>query len=126
MSKPINGSATRTKRWSISRRGRLILILTATLVVFYIVSYAVMSAMGRYEPIAVGLNGVKGYGWAPYGFVKKFRWRHPLMYAYLPLFRLDHEFWHRPGLPDPQKYPVNEVAPQRHRQGLPSVAKGRH
>lgn len=73
----------------------------------YVCSYLVLSLMGRYEPEAIGTNGVKWYAWAPKGFVHEFRWNMPMYFAYYPLYVLDRKLWHtrnRTG-----RYPVNEV-----------------
>lgn len=75
----------------------------------YIGSYLWRSTQGRYEPAAVGLNGVKWYRWAPSGFVTDFRWNQTLMLVYYPLFFLDTRFWHSREDAYHGRYPINEV-----------------
>ncbi len=60
-------------------------IVVLTLLVLYVGSYVALSVGGRYEPGAIGLNGVKSYAWAPYGFVRDYKWNSALMRIYLPL-----------------------------------------
>ena len=49
----------------LMRIGRLLRIILVTLLLIYIASYARLSSGGCYEPAAIGLNGVKSYGWRP-------------------------------------------------------------
>jgi len=77
---------------------------------FYVGSYLWRSTHGRYEPAAIGLNGVKWYHWAPSGFVADFRWNRTLMGVYHPLFFLDTRFWHTSDEACRKRYPINEVA----------------
>jgi hypothetical protein len=90
---------------------RVIVMTTLTLVVFaYVGSYLWLSTRGRFEPAAIGTNGVKWYHWAPSGFVTDFRWNQTLMRAYYPLFFLDTRFWHTSDDAYRSRYPINEVA----------------
>ncbi len=76
----------------------------------YILSYLALSLQGRYEPSAIGLNGVKWYRWAPRGFVTDFRWNSSMGAAFLPLHFLDTKLWHTSGRAHSERYPVNEVS----------------
>lgn len=73
-------------------------------------SYMVRSVRGRYDPGAIGLNGVKVYVWAPEGFVNEFRWNQRLLRIYYPLYTLDSRFWHTSDKARHGVYPINEVA----------------
>lgn len=64
------------------------------LVAIYTGIYFVLSANGRYEPAAIGIDHVKWYGWAPLGFVQNGRWNATMMTAFLPLWFLDARLWH--------------------------------
>ena len=94
----------RTKR-IVKTLGIVVLVLLA----LYVGSYLALSANGRYEPAAIGLNGVKSYGWAPYGFVKNYRWNSALIRTYLPLYAIDCNFWHTCDKACSGRYPINEV-----------------
>ena len=85
------------------------LILTLSL---YAGSYVRRSSRGRYEPAAIGLNGVKWYEWAPEGFVTDYRWDASMKRIYWPLWHLDRRIWHTPDMAEGGKYPVNEVDPK--------------
>lgn len=78
----------------------------------YVGTYLWRSMRGRYEPVSIGLNGVKQYHWAPSGFVTEFRWNQAIMVTYFPLHRLDLHFWHTASDAYSQQYPVNRVAPE--------------
>jgi hypothetical protein len=84
-------------------------ILALTLLA-YVGSYLWLSSRGRYEPAAIGLNGVKWYHWAPSGFVKDFKWNHTLMRIYYPLFFLDTRCCHTSDDAYRGHYPINKVA----------------
>ncbi len=75
----------------------------------YVGAYVVRSREGRFEPMFIGLNGVKGYGWAPAGFVTNFKWDQSQMKFYYPLYLLDIRLWHSPEDARSSKYPINEV-----------------
>ncbi len=79
------------------------------LLLIYIGSYVLISSGGCYEPAAIGLNGVKWYLWAPYGFVTNYKWKRWPMILYLPLWGLDMRFWHTQEKVWSGQYPVNEV-----------------
>jgi hypothetical protein len=94
-------------------RGHRISRLGALLLMAYILAYATLSLSGRYQPGAVGLNGVKWYTWAPYGFyVANHPWKnskyallHPeeraggwsdsMIMGFVPLWIVDIHFVHR-------------------------------
>lgn len=82
----------------------------AVLLLCYIGSYVALSLSGRYEPSAIGLNGVKGYGWAPTGFVRNYKWNMWLQLFYLPLWAVDMRVWHSPGKAYTERYPIDYVA----------------
>jgi hypothetical protein len=84
-----------------TKLGTAVVVLLA----LYISSYVALSVGGRFEPRAIGLNGVKGYAWAPRGFVKDYKWNWSLVLFYLPLTALDERVWHN-GY---RQYPVNFV-----------------
>lgn len=71
----------------MSRRTLIKLLLSASLALMlclYVGSYLWLSTHGRYEPAAIGLNGVKWYHWAPSGFVTNFRWNQNVGAGVLP------------------------------------------
>jgi hypothetical protein len=43
-------------------------ITVSALVLVYVLLYSGLSIAGRYQPISVGIDQVKGYAWAPFGF----------------------------------------------------------
>jgi hypothetical protein len=90
---------------------RTLLLLFALLgaLLAYVGSYVTRSAHGRYEPMVIGLVGVKWYDWAPHGFVTDFQWDKDQIRFYYPLWRLDRRFWHPPHhASDRARYPINE------------------
>jgi hypothetical protein len=82
----------------------LVLLLLLT----YIGSYVLLSKGGRFEPWAIGLNGVKGYEWAPRCFVVNYKWQRGWMFVYYPLWCLDSRWWHN----HLGQYPIDEVQPE--------------
>jgi hypothetical protein len=94
---------------SALNRQRIRRILIAVFAV-YSISYLILSLQGRYEPQAIGLNGVKWYGWAPRGFVTDFRWNSSIGAFYLPLYSLDTSLWHTSDRAYSDRYPVNKVS----------------
>jgi hypothetical protein len=86
---------------------RTVMIIVALLVLLYVGSYLAISTRGRFEPSAIRLTGVKGYQWAPQGFVTDLRWNRSLVFFYYPLYALDIHFWHTSAAGG--RYPVNEV-----------------
>ena len=94
----------------ISLNRRRIGITLSVAVGAYVVSYLVLSLQGRYEPSAIGLNGVKWYRWAPRGFVTDFRWSSSFAAVFLPLHFLDTKMWHTSDRARFDRYPVNEVS----------------
>ncbi len=97
---------------NLSTRHRRIVKLAGIILlvslVLYVGSYLHLSAAGRYEPQAIGLNGVKWYAWAPRGFVTNYRWNR-IGIAYLPLYVLDTKMWHPADKAHSGQYPINEV-----------------
>ena len=88
-------------------------VTLAGIVLAYVGSYAARSARGRYEPAAIGTNGVKWYEWAPEGFVGDgWEWNETQIWWYYPLWQLDRRFWHQPldgSLWREPRYPVDEI-----------------
>lgn len=60
----------------------------------------------------IGLGGVKGYAWAPQGFVTDFEWNSDLLCWYYPLYELDNSFWHTWRDEHSGRYAINEVPPE--------------
>ena len=90
------------------RNVKVLSIVLLTLLLVYVGTYVAISVDGCYEPVAIGLNGVKAYGWAPHGFVTHYTWnRWPLFY--LPLWSLDNRAWHTEAKVFSGRYPVDEV-----------------
>ena len=75
----------------------------------YVGGYLILSVSGRFEPEAIGLNGVKWYAWAPQGFVHNFRWSKPLKLVFTPLWIADTRLWHTSGKAESGRYPVDRV-----------------
>ncbi len=96
----------------VMRIRRIFGITLLTLLLIYIGSYALLSSGGCYEPAAIGLNGVKWYGWAPRGFVDHYRWKRWPGILYVPLYVLDIRAWHANAYAAPGRYPVDEVKPK--------------
>jgi hypothetical protein len=72
--------------------------------------YSILSICGRYEPAAWGLNGVKWYNWAPYGFVgDKYKWKKYMIIVFLPLWTIDRFYIHSIDDAYSGKYPINEI-----------------
>ena len=94
------------------RVGWIFRIVLLILLLVYVGSYVVLSSGGCYEPAAIGLNGVKGYGWAPRGFVDHYRWKRWPAIVYLPLYIIDVRAWHRDAKVNSGRYPVDEVKPK--------------
>jgi hypothetical protein len=83
-------------------------IILAVLLI-YILTYAVLSLCGRYQPIAVGIDHVEEYAWAPFGFYDKSHpWVGPVKSPtdqpkgwsgfvgvfFCPLWELDKHYFH--------------------------------
>lgn len=94
-----------------SGRLRRTLPYVAVLAVCYVGSYVCLSAFGRFQPAVTGAgaNGirVKWYRWSPAGFHSGFRQRWILYDIYLPLYIVDHFYWHRPDAAYDGKYPAS-------------------
>jgi hypothetical protein len=83
------------------------------LVLVYVLLYTGLSIFGRYQPIAVDVNGVMDYAWAPLGFYdpdhawegssyavhhpieKTGGWHRSMMLTFVPLWLLDCQFIHK-------------------------------
>lgn len=92
---------------------RKIRYAAAIVLVPYVLSYVILSVFGRYEPVAIGLAGVKWYNWSPKGFTDNYRPNKFLHIFYFPLHQLDIHVWHESCAWCNGKYPVNEVPPER-------------
>lgn len=77
----------------------------------YILVYVLLSCNGRYEPIAIGLNGVKCHSWAPRGFYADLTWRRTPLMFFAPLYWADRWLWHTDDKAKSGLYPVTEVDP---------------
>jgi hypothetical protein len=89
-----------------------VLPVIVALLVLYVLSYAVLSLCGRYQPMSIGAAGVKQYAWAPFGFYdadhawarsayavhypteKTGGWRNYMMWSFAPLWWLDFHYIH--------------------------------
>lgn len=71
--------------------------------------YFYLSKTGRFEPEAIGLNGVKWYGWAPKGFVDKFKWKNSRLTFFYGLWLMDAHLWHTEQALYHGKYPIDTV-----------------
>ena len=77
----------------------------------YVFSYTRISMRGRFEPVIIGLNGVKRFSWAPEGFVSDFKWSKSKMVFYFPLHLIDTWIFHISDEARRGKYPTNDVHP---------------
>lgn len=93
------------------RRRTAIAAVVSLLLAVYMSAYAVFSYHGRYEPAAIGLNGVKWHSWAPRGFYADLSWRQKPLMFFAPLYWADTWLWHTDGKVDSGRYPVTEVDP---------------
>jgi hypothetical protein len=112
-------STQRFSAWLRPRFGLRLLFVAVTLacaVAAYVGSYVARSARGRYEPMVIGLNGVKWYDWAPEGFVGEgWKWNETQIWWYYPLWRLDRRFWHKSldgSLVRKSDFPIDEIPPK--------------
>jgi hypothetical protein len=87
-------------------RPRMLTGLLALLLV-YTGSYIALSAAGRYEPAAIGLDHVKWYSWAPCGFVANYQWNRVPRIIYAPLYFLDTLLWHTNEVSESGRYPIH-------------------
>jgi hypothetical protein len=89
-----------------------VLRVIIALLMLYVLSYAILSLCGRYQPMIVGAAGVKQYAWAPFGFYdakhhwprssyavqhpaeKTGGWRVYMMMSFGPLWWLDFHYIH--------------------------------
>lgn len=106
-----SGMGLSNMRWGLLRSKCMAALIVFIGINAYMGSYLWRSSRGRFETLSIGLNGVKNYGWAPRGFVEKFRWNQSLVIAYYPLWFLDNRFWHESLDADLGRYPINEVSP---------------
>ena len=74
----------------------------------YCGSYLLCSVQGRFEPVEIGLAYVKGYSWAPRGFVHEYKWNRMHERLYYGLWFLDTHLWHKSGPSPDLEYPVHE------------------
>ena len=66
-----------------------------SLLLVYVLTYAMLSVNGRYVPGAVGTNGVKFYVWEPVGFGDPDGAARAAPHLlFLPLFMADVRWWH--------------------------------
>jgi len=76
----------------------------------YCGSYLHCSVQGRFEPVAIGIAYVKGYSWAPRGFVHEYKWNRMRERLYYGLWFLDTHLWHKSAPTPDSRYPVHEPA----------------
>jgi hypothetical protein len=82
-----------------SHRNKLILLFSS-IVAIYVLTYAILSVGGRYEPSVVGTFGVEQYWWAPNGFYShkhktgNLGWNNVMCYIFLPLWWVDNSYIH--------------------------------
>lgn len=84
----------------------------------YVGVYFGLSVNGRYEPSGWGLNGPKGYAWAPAGFVRELQWNQGVQILFVPLWEVDRFFWHNQNAYHVGKYPINKIPPSKHEDGI--------
>ena len=73
----------------------MIKITLASIIMFYLVSYFIMSIFGVYRPGCVGPTGIKWYEWTPAGFVAEdYSYREYLAVIYMPAWSADRMYWH--------------------------------
>jgi len=94
----------------MGRRTKTAGVLGSLLLTTYVAVYVVLSVSGRYEPAAIGLNGVKCYSWAPRGFHADLKWRQKPLIFFAPLYCADRWVWHTDDAADSGAYPITEVA----------------
>ena len=94
---------------------RHIWLFFGSLLVCYVLSYAVLSLCGQYQPSSVGLGRVISYDWAPLGFYDSTGpwpgslaatlagtnnacggWNRSLERVFYPLCLLDRRYVHKP------------------------------
>lgn len=89
-----------------------IITVSAGILALYIGIYAVLSSQGSYVPTAFGPRHVKGYSWAPRGFVSGkygLEWNERLRISFLPLWIIDHRLFHTWDGAYKDIYPVNSA-----------------
>ena len=70
-------------------------VIISSLMLSYLISYILLSLNGIYRPAVVGLNGIKWYYWAPYGYYdSNIKPRKFIAIFYSPLNYLDNRFVH--------------------------------
>jgi hypothetical protein len=72
----------------------------------YVATYLVLSFRGAYMPGTIGMQGIKDWVWIPRYFVDESKQEKTrLVQVFLPLYWLDHRFWHNDatGLSGPRK-----------------------
>jgi hypothetical protein len=95
---------------------KILTITIVALLALYVVSYMWLSSKGEYVPSSWGLAWVKGYVWAPRGFVSGpmgLQWNRQLQTFFLPLWWADVRFihtWSKAGL---REYPINTALDDR-------------
>jgi hypothetical protein len=68
------------------------------LILFYFISYAILSFDGSYKPLGRALGGGTVDFWAPTGFILENGKTNKVLYViYYPLLDLDRTYWHGPN-----------------------------
>lgn len=93
----------------MGRRVTAATVLGSFVLTTYLAAYIMLSAAGRYEPIAFGSNGVKCHSWAPRGFYADLRWQKVPLVFFLPLYWTDRWLWHTDGKAHSGRYPITEA-----------------
>jgi hypothetical protein len=96
--------------FEMGRGTKTIGVLGSMLLTIYVSAYVVLSVSGRYEPAAIGLNGVKCYSWAPRGFHTNLTWRRKSLIFFAPLYCADRWLWHTDDASESGRYPITYVA----------------
>lgn len=80
----------------------------------YFLTYILLTCFGSFAPAVWGLNGVKWYSWAPYGFVDAgLRRNGTLHLVFAPLYLADVNLWHTEGAMGSKRYPVRWAPGER-------------
>lgn len=101
-------SASANRATSHDKSRAILFWMICILLALYVASYVILSLEGRFVPGAIGLNGVKRYVWRPRRFDEQTTAGRIAIWAFTPLFHLDHRYWHSPDLAYDNHYPVDQ------------------
>jgi hypothetical protein len=88
------------------------LAVVSAMLLFYVVSFMILSSLGQYVPSSWGAGWVKSYIWAPRGFVSGPTGRDQnrlVQNCYLPLWWIDTRLVHKSDHARDGKYPINTL-----------------